>query len=128
MFCRNCGTAVSHSAKFCGKCGSQSQELSGLAAPSIVNNSVAFQDNIASHRYRLAAPCPDCRYNGVMGWDGFHFTVAKSLFIPLLILGGPLCLVLQHKTKRFKAQCPQCERRVLLKPSAVSVVKNAWGG
>jgi hypothetical protein len=126
-FCGSCGHPKTTDALFCEKCGLPFQGAQ-QAAP--VAEPPQIEANLRKFRARLTASCSHCGYHGLMGWNDFHFPVAKAVWMPVALL---LCLVgvipglivflLIQRKKRYAAECPNCGKALLLKMDEAEVAK-----
>jgi hypothetical protein len=131
--CPSCGHVRTPDAVFCEKCGAH---FSGGQQPTATGGGAShIEANLRKFRARLTAVCPYCRYQGLMGWDDFHFPVRKAIWMPvallLCLLGvipGLIVFLVVQRGKRYAAVCPNCEKPLLLKMSEAQPVKSAWGG
>jgi hypothetical protein len=133
LFCSSCGKPTAANARFCLSCGAQVN--GGQQSPALSDDSAGIETNLRKFRARLTASCPHCRYHGLMGWNDFHFPIARAVWMPVAIL---LCLVgvipglivflLVQRAKRYQAECPNCGHALLLKMNEAQPVKSSWGG
>jgi len=133
IFCSSCGKATSANAKFCGSCGTQVN--GGQQSPGSPDDPSRIETNLRKFRARLTASCPNCRYHGLMGWNDFHFPMAKAVWMPLAlilclvgIIPGLIVFLLVQRAKRYQAECPNCNHALLLKMNEAQPVKSSWGG
>jgi hypothetical protein len=132
IFCTSCGKARSANAKFCGSCGTL---VSGQQSPASLDDPSRIETNLRRFRARLTASCPNCRYHGLMGWNDFHFPMAKAVWMPLAlilclvgIIPGLIVFLLVQRGKRYKAECPNCGQALLLNMKEAQPAKSSWGG
>lgn len=130
--CATCGHPQTPDAEFCEKCGAH---FNGDQQEANLGGAPQLEANLRKFRARLTASCPHCRYRGLMGWNDYHFPIAKAVWMPVAILlcllgilPGLIVFLFVQRAKRYEAECPNCGQALLLKMNEAEQVKSTWGG
>ncbi len=115
MYCKNCGTQLDDSAKFCPSCGTGTDGTAPAASPSPQPIVIQAQPQFASSR-----PCPKCKGRNVQfqtvteSKKGGCLKVLLYIILAISILGWLILipLLIRKKTKTVTyGVCQSCGYR-----------------